>query len=53
MNYAIQVLEKEKTILETALKGWSESAIKEYATSFDRVNKELAEVKTAIKKLQS
>lgn len=48
MNYAILVLEKEKQVLETALKSWSNSAKEEYSVSYENHLLELKQLEKAI-----
>lgn len=48
MNYAILVLEKEKQVLETALKSWSESAKNEYSIAYENHILELKQLEKAI-----
>lgn len=52
MNYAILVLEKEKQVLETALKSWSASAKEEYSFSYENHLSELKQLEKAISYLK-
>lgn len=52
MNYAILVLEKEKQVLETALKGWSNSAKEEYSVAYENHLLELKQLEKAISSLK-
>jgi len=53
MNYAIQILEKEKLVLETALKTWSEWAKQEFPLSYQGHLTELKDLDKALKFLKS
>ena len=48
MNYAIEILEKEKRLLIEALKGWKS---KDYPEAFKEINKRLFELDLALSKL--
>lgn len=53
MKYAILTLEKEKAVLETALKSWSDYSKKEYSVAYNGHLNELNDLEKAIKMLKN